>query len=132
MHRAVLEGVAFAVKRHIDILDRISGRPVERVIASGGGAKTALWMRIKASVYAIPILVPAEAECGLVGCAAMAATATGLFAKVEDAAEAYVSYAEEIAPDPAWSETYRPMQAFFEKLYLHSQPLYNDLDRLPV
>jgi xylulokinase len=132
MHRAVLEGVAFAVKRHIDILDRISGKPVERVIASGGGAKTALWMKIKASVYGIPILVPTEAECGLVGCAAMAATATGIFAKVEDAAEAYVSYAEEITPDPVWSETYRPMQAFFEKLYRHSQPLYADLDRLPA
>jgi xylulokinase len=131
MHRAVLEGVAFAVKRHIDILDRISGKPVERVIASGGGAKTALWMKIKASVYGIPILVPTEAECGLVGCAAMAATATGLFARVEDAADAYVSYAEEIAPDPAWSEVYRPMQVFFEKLYRHSQQLYDNLDRLP-
>ncbi len=131
MHRAVLEGVAFAVKRHIDILDRISGAPVERIIASGGGAKTKLWMKIKASVYGIPILVPAEAECGLVGCAAMAAAATGLFSTVEEAAQAYVSYAEEITPDPRWAETYRPMQAFFEKLYFHSQSLYDDLDGLP-
>ena len=38
-----------------------------------GGARTALWMRIKASVYGIPILVPREAECSIVGCAAMAA-----------------------------------------------------------
>ena len=131
MHRAVLEGVAFAVKRHIDILDRISGKPVERVIASGGGAKTELWLRIKASVYGIPILVPEEAECGIVGCAAMAATATGQFSQVEDAADAYVSYGEEVRPDPGWSDVYRPMQAFFEKLYFHSQSLYDDLDELP-
>ncbi|GAB1583697.1 FGGY-family carbohydrate kinase [Phyllobacterium phragmitis] len=131
MHRAVLEGVAFAVKRHIDILDRISGTPLQRVIASGGGAKTKLWMKIKASVYGIPILVPAEAECGIVGCAAMAAAATGLYSTVEDAAEAYVTYAEEIMPDPAWVEVYRPMQAVFEKLYFHSQSLYDDLDGLP-
>ena len=131
MHRSLLEGVAFAVKRHINILDRISGRPIERVIASGGGAKTALWLKIKASVYGIPILVPEEAECGIVGCAAMAATATGQFSRVEDAAEAYVSYGEEVTPDPAWAEVYGPMQAFFEKLYFHSQPLYDDLDRLP-
>jgi xylulokinase len=131
MHRSVLEGVAFAVKRHINILDRISGKPVERVIASGGGAKTALWLKIKASVYGIPILVPQEAECGIVGCAAMAATATGRFSRVEDAAEAYVSYGEEVTPDPAWADVYRPMQAFFEKLYHHSQSLYDDLDGLP-
>ncbi len=131
MHRAVLEGVAFAVKRHIDILNRISGTPLTRVIASGGGTKTELWLKIKASVYGIPILVPEEAECGIVGCAAMAATASGLFSKVEDAADAYVRYGAEILPDPAWSEAYRPMQAFFEKLYRHSQSLYDDLDRLP-
>ncbi len=131
MHRAVLEGVAFAVKRHINILDRISGAPLERVIASGGGAKTQLWLKIKASVYGIPILVPSEPECGLVGCAVMAAAATGLFTSVETAADAYVSYAEEIVPDPRWVEIYRPMQAFFEKLYTHSQSLYDHLDRLP-
>lgn len=130
LHRAVLEGVAFAVKRHIDILDRISGTPIERVIASGGGARAPFWMKIKASVYGIPILVPTEAECGIVGCAAMAATATGQFSRVEDAADAFVSYAEEIVPDPAWAEIYRPMQAVFEKLYVHSQALYDDLDRL--
>jgi xylulokinase len=132
MHRAVLEGVAFAVKRHIDILDRISGAPIERVIASGGGVRTRLWMKIKASVYGIPILVPDEAECGIVGCAAMAAAATGLFSSVEDAAETYVTYSEEILPNPEWTDTYRPMQAFFEKLYTHSQMLYDDLDRLPA
>ncbi|WJH38677.1 FGGY family carbohydrate kinase (plasmid) [Aliirhizobium terrae] len=131
MHRSILEGVAFAVKRHINILDRISGAPLERVIASGGGAKTKLWLKIKASVYDIPILVPREAECGLVGCGIMAATATGRFSDLQAAADAYVAYDEEIRPDPAWADTYRPMQTFFEKLYQHSQTLYDDLDRLP-
>jgi xylulokinase len=131
MHRAVLEGVAFATKRHINILDRISGEPLTRIIASGGGAKTELWMKIKASVYGLPILVPREPECGLVGCAIMAAAATGRFGSVEQAADAYVAYDQEIQPDPEWSEIYRPMQAFFEKLYHHSQALYDDLDRLP-
>src|SRR5690606_19808984 len=55
LHRSVLEGVAFAVKRHINILNSISGSRLERVIASGGGAKTELWLKIKASVYGIPI-----------------------------------------------------------------------------
>ena len=131
MHRAVLEGVAFAVKRHINIMEDASGQKLERVIASGGGARAKLWMTIKASVYDIPIVVPQEAECGIVGCAAMAATATGRFDTVEAAADAYVSFTDEIRPDPAWAETYRPMQGFFEKLYRHSQALYNDLDRLP-
>ena len=112
------------------MLNSISGLPLERIVASGGGTKTQLWLEIKASVYGIPILVPEEAECGLVGCAAMAATATGRFGNVQDAAEAYVSYSQEIQPHPRWMDIYRPMQTFCDKLYRHSQALYDDLDGL--
>ncbi|MDY0873564.1 xylulokinase [Dongia rigui] len=130
LHRAVMEGVAFAVTRQMRIMEQASGRKLERVIASGGGAKTPLWLKIKASAYNIPILVPEEAECGVVGCAAIAAAATGRFAKAEDAAEAFVHYKGETLPDPAWADIYQRMQPVFNRLYQHSQALYDDLDAL--
>lgn len=131
LHRAVLEGVAFAVKRHIDVMEANGGPRVERLVASGGGARTDLWLRIKASCYGIPILVPQEAECGIVGCAAMAATAMGRFPSLTNAAAAYVSFEREVSPEPRWAETYQRMQPVFERLYHHSQALYDDLDALP-
>jgi len=130
LHRATLEGVAFAVNRHIRVMEASTGQKLERVVASGGGAKTELWLKIKASAYNVPILVPEETECGLVGCAAMAATAVGRFSKVEDAIGHFVRYSAEILPDPAWAETYARMQPVFDRLYRHSQALYDDLDRL--
>lgn len=130
LHRAVLEGVAFGVKRHITIMEGIAGRKLERLVASGGGARTELWLRIKASVYGIPILVPKEAECGIIGCAVMAAVATGRYASLQHAAAALVSYEKEVAPDPLWAQTYARMQPVFEKLYAHSQAMYDDLDGL--
>jgi len=130
LHRAVLEGVAFGVKRHINIMEGIAGRKLERLVASGGGARTELWLRIKASVYGIPILVPKEAECGIIGCAVMAAVATGRFASLQEAAAALVHYEKEVAPDPLWAQTYARMQPVFEKLYAHSQLMYDDLDGL--
>ena len=130
LHRAVLEGVAFGVKRHINIMESIAGRRLERLVASGGGARTELWLRIKASVYGIPILVPKEAECGIVGCAAMAAVALGRHATLQQAAGALVAYDREVAPEPRWSDIYARMQPVFEKLYLHSQQMYDDLDGL--
>ncbi|MBK8161226.1 MAG: pentose kinase [Rhodospirillaceae bacterium] len=132
LHRAVMEGVAFAVTRQMHIMEQAAGRKIERVIASGGGAKTPLWLKIKASAYNIPILVPQEAECGVVGCAAIAATATGRFSRTEDAAAALVHYTGEVYPDPIWAETYARMQLVFNKIYQHSQSLYDDLDRLDV
>ncbi len=130
LHRATLEGVAFAATRHLRIMEAATGRKVERVIASGGGAKTELWLRIKASAYGVPIIVPAETECGVIGCAAVAQTALGRHASLADAAGALVRTAAEIAPDPAWSDTYARMQPVFDRLYRHGQQFYDDLDAL--
>ena len=130
LHRAVMEGVAFAAARHLKVMERAAGRKLERVIASGGGAKTELWLKIKASVYGVPVVAPKESECGIIGCAAMAATATGRFADIHAAVGAYVRHVDEIQPDPEWAETYARMQPVFDKLYAHSQALYDDLDRL--
>ena len=132
LHRAVLEGVAFAAARHLRIMEKAAGRKIERVIASGGGAKTQLWLKIKASVYGAPIVVPKEPECGVVGCAALAATAAGRFARLEDAVQAYVRHVDEVKPDPGWVEAYARMQPVFDRLYTHSQALYDDLDALAV
>lgn len=132
LHRAVLEGVAFGVKRHIDIMQAAAGVTLERLVASGGGARTELWVKIKASVYNLPIVVPAEAECSIIGCAALAATADGRYATPQHAANALVAYDREVLPEPRWVDTYARMQPVFEKLYLHSQAMYDDLDSLPA
>jgi xylulokinase len=103
---------------------------VERVVASGGGAKTALWLTIKASLYGIPVVVPEEAECGVVGCAVMAGVATGRFADTDEAVAALVRHTDEILPDPAWQARYRRMQPIFDRLYEAGRDFYGDLDRL--
>ncbi len=130
LERAALEGVAFATARHLRIMETAAGRPVDCVIASSGGAKSDLWLKIKASIYDRPILVPAEAECGVIGCAAMAQTATGRFRDLDEAAQTLVHYAAEVVPDPAWADTYGRMQPIFDRLYRQSQGFYDDLDRL--
>ena len=43
LHRAVLEGVAFSVRRVLDRLPQGKARP-ERIVAASGGAKSALWL----------------------------------------------------------------------------------------
>ena len=67
----------------------------------------------------------------MIGCAAMAATATGRFASLEDAVAAYVRYDAGNPAGPAnGPRSMRRMQPVFDKLYLRSQALYDDLDRL--
>ena len=132
LHRAVMEGVAFAAARHLRIMEKAAGQKLQRVIASGGGAKSDLWLRIKASIYGTPIVFPVEPECGVIGCAAMAATATGRFSTIEHAVESYVRYGEEVKPDPVWTAHYQKMQPVFNKIHAQSQSLYGDLDALAL
>ncbi|HEX9108703.1 MAG TPA: FGGY-family carbohydrate kinase, partial [Longimicrobiales bacterium] len=129
LHRAVLEGVAFALRRHVGTM-RAAGARLERLIASSGGAKTRLWLQIKASMLGTPVVVPVEPECGVVGCAALAAAALGEYPSPEAAADALVRFQDEILPDPAWQERYDAMAPIFDRLYRHSQAFYDDLDRL--
>jgi xylulokinase len=129
LHRAVLEGVAFGVRRHIGVIESAGAR-MERLVAASGGAKAALWLEIKASMYRTPILVPAQLECGVMGCAILAATAHGQFARLGDAVAAFVKFEREVQPDPRASDTYDRMMPIFERLYASSQQFYDDLDRL--
>ena len=130
LHRAVLEGVGFAVNRHLRVMERATGTRPEVLIASGGGAKADLWLRIKASIYNRPILIPEEAECGLIGCAALAAVALGTASDLTAASSQLVRHTREVAPDPAWAERYSHMQPLFDALYEQSQKHYDDLDKL--
>ncbi len=129
LHRAVLEGVAFGVRKNIEIIAS-TGVQLEQIIAASGGAKAALWLQIKASMYKTPIVVPAEPEGGVIGCAMLAATAMGHFSSLEAAARKFVRFAREFQPEPAAVEVYDRMMPIFERVYAQSQGVYDDLDRL--
>ncbi|HIE95017.1 MAG TPA: pentose kinase, partial [Acidobacteria bacterium] len=130
MHRAVLEGVGFAVNRHLQVMERATGTRPDMLIASGGGAKADFWLKIKASIYNRPILIPEEAECGLVGCAALCTVALGREPDLESAAARLVRHTREVRPDPVWAEHYARIQPLFDTLYTQSQAHYDTLDAL--
>ena len=129
LHRAILEGVAFGLRRHIGLVKAAGGK-LDRLIASGGGAKTRLWLEIKASMFDVPIAVPEEPESGLIGCAALVAAVTGERRTPADAADALNRFGEDILPDPRWQERYDRMAPIFDRLYTGAQAFYDDLDAL--
>lgn len=129
LHRAVLEGVAFSVRRVLDTLPDGKGRP-ERIIAASGGAKSDLWLKIKASVYRVPYIVAEEPECGLVGAAILMSSAIGAAPDIDTAITKMVRFGAEIAPDPELADLYDRMMPIFGRLYEQSQAFYDDLDAL--
>jgi len=129
LHRSILEGVAFSVRLRLDLLQGSAGRP-ERFVASSGGAKSSLWLEIKASIYNTPYVVPEELECGVVGAAILMAHATGKFSNLRSASSHMVRLGEQINPNPAWCELYDRMMPIFSDLYNVSQQFYDRIDQL--
>lgn len=129
LHRAIMEGVAFASKRNLRTLERKSGR-IDSIVAAAGGARTRLWLEIKASVYDRPILVPSEPEAGVTGCAMIAALAGGGVSGWASARSRFVSFAAEIRPNPAWRDRYLAYAELFDARYESNRALWERLDRL--
>jgi xylulokinase len=127
LYRAIMEGVAFASKRNIDLM-KARGYHFDRMVTAAGGAKTRLWLEIKASIYDCPILVPREPECGVLGCAMVAGIAVGLFPNLKSIGSEMVRYEDEIAPNPAWSERYQRMESLFYDLYESSEKFWDRLE----
>jgi xylulokinase len=128
MHRAVMEGVAFAAKRNLAVLERKSGR-IESIVAAAGGAR-GVWLEIKASIYDRPILVPAEAEAGVTGCAMIAAIAGGAAADWAEARKRFVAFADDIRPNPEWRDRYLRYSELFDSRYESKRTLWERLDGL--
>jgi Sugar (pentulose and hexulose) kinases len=75
---AILYGVACLLRKNIDFF-KASGINVDRVLSTGGGAKSALWSQVKADICNLPVVVPNNQEAPCLGAAIIGAVTTGAF-----------------------------------------------------
>jgi xylulokinase len=96
--RAVLEGVAFALRDCRDAL-AATGTRFDHLLALGGGARSGYWLQAIATALNLPIQVPAEGDFG----AAFGAARLGLMAATGAGAEIATPpvISRAIDPDPA-------------------------------
>ncbi len=120
--RAVLEGVAYALRDSLELLRELGvDAPVGR--ASGGGARSALWLRIVASVLGIPLERTVVEEGAAYGAALLAGVACGVFADVHEAVARAVHVRDVVEPDTSWQEAYDHGYARYKLLYPALRPL---------
>ena len=91
MAYAVMEGVAFLLKKICEDIKE-KGTIVSYIIATGGGAKSALWCQIQADVTGLPVIIPIEKEAACLGAAIIGAVSEGVFQNFEDAVKQSVKY----------------------------------------
>ncbi len=122
--RAVIEGVSFGILNGLDLI--LQGKPAERILLIGGGARSAGWAQLLADATGALIQIPEEDEAGCLGAAMQAAFAYGqihggrlTFAQL---AERWVRVREErtARPDPSRRAAYDRARATYRE-WLHRQ-----------
>ena len=113
--RAVIEGVAFAVRDSQEAL-KAAGTNIEDLMAVGGGSRSKLWLRIIATLLDKPLSLPAHAEAGgALGAARLGmAAATGGDPIAICAAPPVI---ETIEPSRAHSDAYEVAYQRYRRLY---------------
>lgn len=116
MLRAVMEGVVFSLKDCLDILTEM-GMNTEKMYACGGGSASALWRRMLADVFRLPVVTVKCTEGPALGVAVLAAVGAGIYADVPSACRAMVREDTLQEPDPEMWPAYEKYYKIFRDLY---------------
>ena len=116
--RAMLEGVAFALRDSLELLRELGARP-ETGRVSGGGARSELWLRILASVLGLPLETTESEEGSAFGAALLAGVRAGVFADADAAVAHCVRPHRRFEPEWDYDDGYRR----FRRLYPTLRPL---------
>lgn len=123
MTRAILEGVAFALRDCLE-LARSKGLNVRRSKICGGGSRSEIWKEIVANVLNLDLEEPEVEEGPSYGAAILAAVGDGAFPSVQEAVQKLVSVRRIIRPQAELVALYDAKYAQYKRLYPMLAPFY--------
>jgi xylulokinase len=114
--KAVLEGLTFELRVNFDVL-RAGGVQIDELRAIGGGARSRLWVQLKADVLGVPVTVPRVTDAACWGAALLAGVGAGCYRDLVSSAEALLHLDTRYVPDPARQRRYAERFALYREVY---------------
>lgn len=111
MVRAAYEAAGFVVRHHLDL----AGLDPARIVATGGGVRSAAWRQALADCTGLPVDVVAVPEGAALGAAFLARVAAGLDDAAGDAAR-WARTSHRVEPAPAWAAPVAERYVRFRRL----------------
>ena len=116
LYRAVLEGVAYEIRKNIEVFKELGIEPKELML-TGGGSRSDFWNQIYADVLGITCVRNVIEESTSLGAAILAASGAGIFPDIAKAAENLCKI------DKKWISN-DERHALYEKIYHFSYEMY--------
>jgi len=114
--RAVMEGVAFAMKDCLNLFQGLGVNP-EKIILSGGGATSPLWRQIQADVYNREVITVNSREEAATGAAILAGVGVGIYPSLQQACAELIKPESSTPPLPDNASRYAELHEIYRSLY---------------
>jgi xylulokinase len=127
--RAVLEGVAYGLRDSFELIAGM-GATISQIRASGGGARSAVWVQIQADVTGRAHSYINVDEGPAFGVALLAGVGTGVWSSVPEACHAAIRVVKTLEPDPARAAVYNRGYPIYRSLYAKLDDTFDELAEL--
>ena len=128
LYRAIIEGLAFALKEGAERTERANGVRITEVRATGGGSQSDAILQITADVLGLPVVRPHTNETSVLGAAMDAAVGLGLMPGFREAVAAMTRSERTFEPDAKNHALYRELYLrVYRKMYDALLPLYGEI-----
>lgn len=112
LYKALMEGTAYEIMLNLEVLKEYGIVP-QRLIATGGGARSDVWLQIKADVLGLPVTALSGDEVGAAGSAYLGGKALAIY----DEDTRLLSKRKTFYPNQAKHESYRRQFKKYKKIY---------------
>jgi len=131
IYRAILEGLAYALREGSERTVRRTRVPVRELRISGGGSQSRAVVQLFADVFGLPASRPHTHEAAGLGAAIDVMLGLGIHGDPVDAVAAMVRIADRFEPDPAAHRTYEDLyRSVYLPMYDRLRPLYREIRRI--
>jgi sugar (pentulose or hexulose) kinase len=128
MYRSILEAIALTMKNHFDRMSLEVGAKVDRILLSGGGSNSDVFMQIFADVFGLPTVRNRINDTASLGSAMCAAVATSESLSFSDAIQEMVSEADKFEPIAENTQFYQSLNAqVFKNITHYTDPIFRGI-----
>ena len=116
LYRASLESLTLESVRCVEAMTQ-EGLAPQRILAVGGGANSALWVRMIADATGLPLTKSQSLEASALGAGISAAVGASWFSDFAEAARTMSQEGETLQPDPTVAKAWRELSEDQAKTY---------------
>jgi xylulokinase len=124
--KAILEGLTYELRLNLDLL-REGGVRIDVLRAIGGGARSKLWLQLKADITGIPVVTPRITEAAAFGAALLAGVGAGVFPSAASASTRFLRLTDTYTPDPDRHAAYSRQFELYREVYPAVAPISHRL-----